>query len=127
MDWNWKVLINLLVALVFFAAALYLMGMDSYFAVGKRNPGMGRVFAGTSLQLLIAALLSMAAFALSWVWRLARGMSVGFLDNVFGVILLLVAVICLISAFQKGERVRTPGAPPPPASSESVKSDKPKP
>ena len=127
MDWNWKVLINLLVALVFLATALYLMGVDSYFAVGKRNPGMGRLFAGTSLQLLIAALLSMAVFALSWVWRLVRGMSVGFLDNFFGVILLLVAVVCLVLAFQKGEQVRTPGAKPPPASSESIKSDKPRP
>lgn len=127
MDWNWKVLINLLVALVFLAAAWYLMGMDSYFAVGKRNPSMGRVFAGASLQLLIAALLSMAAFALSWVWRLVRGMSGGFFDNVFGVILLLVAVVCLISAFHKGERVRTPGPTPPPASSESVKTDRLKP
>lgn len=108
MDWNWKVLINLMLALGFLAGAMHLWGVDSLFAVGKRDPSMGRLFTGDSLRLLTMASLFMSAFAASWAWHIGRAKSVGFFDNIPGVILLLLAVVCLVLAFQKGEQIRTP-------------------
>jgi cytochrome bd-type quinol oxidase subunit 2 len=110
-EWRW--LVNLLVALVFLACAIYLFAQGSWYMAGKRDPSVGRYFSGESLRWLILALLLMAAHAAYWAWRVSRPAQESISSSYFWligpIVLLAAAVLSGVIAYQKAE----PGRPPP--------------
>jgi cytochrome bd-type quinol oxidase subunit 2 len=110
-EWRW--LVNLLVALVFLACAIYLFAQGSWYMAGKRDPTVGRYFTGESLRLLILALLLMAAHAAYWAWRVSRPDQDVANGYFWPIVLLAAAVLSGLIAYQKA----APGHPPPVQSS----------
>lgn len=102
--------VSALIALILWAAAVFLLTVDTFFLTDRWDPRVGHLFAGASRYLLAGALASLGVFGL----LLGRDWFRGAVPSERGAILLrywpvlVIALACLVGAFMTAERMPSP-------------------